>query len=215
MTAAPQNSFVIANADQTQFRTWGPTGPEWTSNPDEAIAFARREDAEKLAANDEDAWAIIPRDLAMTAVERMEAMTRALVRRFGAALLDALGGRSIVTLAELTGLSEEYLDKLLVDLAAGTGDIDLREMASLAYALDLRIEFKIIPNHVIDGAKVAAQNRAIREALRGGNGTHDNAKLFEFLADRLVHEHGENENLDYIHAARKRAKMIREALKDT
>ena len=51
-------------------------------------------------------------------------------------------------------------------------------------------------------------------ALRGGNGDRDNPELLEWLADRLVNVHGENENTDFIRACHTRAAMIRNALKD-
>jgi hypothetical protein len=50
--------WIIGNAAKTQWRTWGFTGPEWTSDRDAALRFARRIDAEAFSTNDEDAWAI-------------------------------------------------------------------------------------------------------------------------------------------------------------
>ena len=61
--------------------------------------------------------------------------------------------------------------------------------------------------------KFAIEQKKLHRALRGGNAEKDNAELFEWLADRLVNEYGENPKNDYIIACRERAKMIRNALK--
>lgn len=42
-----------------RYRTWGDFGPEWTNDPNKAIRFARRRDAEMFARDDEDAWHIV------------------------------------------------------------------------------------------------------------------------------------------------------------
>jgi hypothetical protein len=51
--------WIIANADETAFRAWH-MGPIWTDSRDKALRFARREDAETFAREDEDAWKILP-----------------------------------------------------------------------------------------------------------------------------------------------------------
>jgi len=56
-----------------------------------------------------------------------------------------------------------------------------------------------------------AEVEKLREALRGGNATKDNADLLEWFADRLVNE-GANPNVDYIRCARDRVRWIRAAL---
>lgn len=61
--AAPQDAtggWVVADADGARFRRWGDWGPVWTGDVDAALQFARREDAEAFAADDEDAWKILP-----------------------------------------------------------------------------------------------------------------------------------------------------------
>lgn len=42
-----------------RYRTWGDFGPEWTNDPNKALRFARRQDAEMFARDDEDAWHIV------------------------------------------------------------------------------------------------------------------------------------------------------------
>jgi len=42
-----------------RYRMWGLMGPEWTNDPNKALRFARREDAEAFARDDEDAWHIV------------------------------------------------------------------------------------------------------------------------------------------------------------
>jgi hypothetical protein len=52
--------FIIATADEEEFMKWGDSGPEWTKDREEAIRFARRDDAEAVAAESEKAWKIFP-----------------------------------------------------------------------------------------------------------------------------------------------------------
>lgn len=52
--------YVVANGPQTAFRCWHPEGPGWTDDKRQALMFARRMDAEAFAAEDPDAWAILP-----------------------------------------------------------------------------------------------------------------------------------------------------------
>lgn len=76
-------------------------------------------------------------------------------------------------------------------------------------SVEERIEGRISAD---DFMRMCAAIERLQRALRGGNADKDNAELFEWLADRLVHVHGESENVDYIHACRERAAMIRTAL---
>jgi len=50
--------FVIGDGQGKRWRCWGESGPEWTTDRDAALRFSRREDAEAVARNDEDAWQI-------------------------------------------------------------------------------------------------------------------------------------------------------------
>lgn len=59
--------FVVCDATRKKFRAWGIAGPEWTSSLNDALWFARRSDAERFCADDEDAWYISP-----TATLRLE-----------------------------------------------------------------------------------------------------------------------------------------------
>lgn len=52
-------SFIVANGDRTKFRGWGDEGPTWVATIFEALHFARRSDADRFCADDEDAWAIL------------------------------------------------------------------------------------------------------------------------------------------------------------
>lgn len=55
--------FVVADGGSTgenRFRTMNQGMSAWTLDIDEALQFARRKDAETFAAEDEDAWQILP-----------------------------------------------------------------------------------------------------------------------------------------------------------
>lgn len=52
--------WIVGNGDGTKWRYWGAFGPEWTPDRNMATRYARREDAEAVHANDEDAWTIHP-----------------------------------------------------------------------------------------------------------------------------------------------------------
>lgn len=52
--------YIVSNGARDRFRCWGQLGPEWTEDRDAALRFARRQDADAFAAEDEDAWAIVP-----------------------------------------------------------------------------------------------------------------------------------------------------------
>jgi hypothetical protein len=59
---AKAQGFVVANVhddERQRFRAWGQFGPMWTANRTEALYFARRIDAERFCAEDEDAWRIL------------------------------------------------------------------------------------------------------------------------------------------------------------
>lgn len=52
------DGFVITNGDDTQARTNTFEGPGWTKDLNKALWLARRDDAERYCADDEDAWHI-------------------------------------------------------------------------------------------------------------------------------------------------------------
>lgn len=52
--------FIVANSNHNKFRTWQAEGPAWTETKKDAVVFLRRADAEKVFAEDLDAWAILP-----------------------------------------------------------------------------------------------------------------------------------------------------------
>lgn len=58
--ASPAQSWVVADGQGLRWRKWGDFGPEWTTDRDAALHFARRTDAEAFAKEDEDAWLIQP-----------------------------------------------------------------------------------------------------------------------------------------------------------
>lgn len=64
--------WVVGNNERTKWRGWGPTGPRWVSDPEEAVRFARRQDAEAVFSEDEDVWCITT----------LEALRRQQVRLF-------------------------------------------------------------------------------------------------------------------------------------
>lgn len=51
-------SWIVANGAGTMWRAWGDWGFEWTQDRDLAIQYTRRGDAEKVHAEDLDAWLI-------------------------------------------------------------------------------------------------------------------------------------------------------------
>jgi hypothetical protein len=56
--AAITGGWIVGNASADRWRSWGALGPCWTSDRDKATRFARREDAEAVHAEDEDAWRV-------------------------------------------------------------------------------------------------------------------------------------------------------------
>ncbi|MBH1418086.1 hypothetical protein I5U33_07585 [Stenotrophomonas maltophilia] len=52
--------FVISNGSGEKYMAWGQAGPEWTADRSAALWLVRRSDAEALAAENEDAWSILP-----------------------------------------------------------------------------------------------------------------------------------------------------------
>jgi len=67
MQAAPSwpepacsGGFVISNGSGDKYMAWGQVGPEWVTDRAAALWLVRRADAEALAAENEDAWSILP-----------------------------------------------------------------------------------------------------------------------------------------------------------
>ena len=52
--------WVVMNGDGTQYRTWKDGWSAWTDHREEATRYARRQDAEAVHSEDEDAWFIVP-----------------------------------------------------------------------------------------------------------------------------------------------------------
>lgn len=52
--------YVIADGTGEKFMAWGQVGPEWVADRSAALWLVRRADAEALAAENEDAWLILP-----------------------------------------------------------------------------------------------------------------------------------------------------------
>lgn len=52
------DGWIVGNSDQTRWRAWDETGPIWVESRDAATRYARREDAESVHREDEDAWSI-------------------------------------------------------------------------------------------------------------------------------------------------------------
>ena len=54
------DGYVILNGDNTKARCWNDAClPGWTTEIDKALWFARRADAERFGAEDEDAWCVL------------------------------------------------------------------------------------------------------------------------------------------------------------
>lgn len=60
--------WVVGNAQANMFRAWQ-DGPCWTTDPNEALHFVRRKDADEFCADDEDAWRIIRHRIPVTSAE--------------------------------------------------------------------------------------------------------------------------------------------------
>lgn len=56
---AGAHGWIVGSGDGRQWRTWADGSPAWTDNPKLATRFARREDAEAVHAEDEDAWTVV------------------------------------------------------------------------------------------------------------------------------------------------------------
>lgn len=52
--------WIVGNGAGTAWRVWRDGFPEWTEQRDVATRYARREDAEAVHREDEDAWIVIP-----------------------------------------------------------------------------------------------------------------------------------------------------------
>ena len=52
--------WVIGDADGKRWRSWGPLGPIWVADLNEATRYHRRCDAENVHGCDEDAWLVMP-----------------------------------------------------------------------------------------------------------------------------------------------------------
>lgn len=65
---ADAGGWIVGNANADRWRTWNALSfSDWTKDRDKATRYARREDAEAVHAQDEDAWRIEP--YARTAIE--------------------------------------------------------------------------------------------------------------------------------------------------
>lgn len=69
LTVGGGQAWVVADGQGARWRMWGSFGPEWTSDRDQALHFARRADAEAFASDDEDAWLIQPVGVLAQAVD--------------------------------------------------------------------------------------------------------------------------------------------------
>lgn len=58
--AAVVAGWVVGNANDDQWRSWEFGAPVWVTDRDRATRYARREDAEAVHAEDEDAWRVTP-----------------------------------------------------------------------------------------------------------------------------------------------------------
>jgi hypothetical protein len=70
LPASEPTGWIVANGDGTKWGCWKNGLPDWTYNRDEATRYARREDAEAVHSEDEDAWSIKPYSIVAPAVER-------------------------------------------------------------------------------------------------------------------------------------------------
>ena len=57
---AHEGGWIVTSADGLRFRMWETGFPRWTDRRADATRYARREDAEAVHSEDEDAWRVIP-----------------------------------------------------------------------------------------------------------------------------------------------------------
>ena len=73
-------AWIVGNGNDTQWRVWKDGMPTWTDHRSEATQYARREDAEAVHREDEDAWTIQPYtrffDLSRASPERLKGALR-------------------------------------------------------------------------------------------------------------------------------------------
>lgn len=77
-TPATPAGWIVSNANGDRWRTWEGGFSAWTDDREKATRYARREDAEAVHAEDEDAWRIEPYGPATPAGEELR-----LLERFG------------------------------------------------------------------------------------------------------------------------------------
>lgn len=58
--AEGEKGWIVGSGDGKRWRTWKDGWSDWTDDRDQAVRYARREDAEAVHAEDEDAWTIQP-----------------------------------------------------------------------------------------------------------------------------------------------------------
>ncbi|HUD91217.1 hypothetical protein [Sphingobium sp.] len=73
--------WVVANGAGDRWRTWDGLGPRWTWDKSKATRYHRRQDAEQVHAEDEDAWFVQPYGPALRASEQDVEGVKAAVRR--------------------------------------------------------------------------------------------------------------------------------------
>ncbi len=59
-TTHTTDGFVVLSGDKLRYRTWVNGSPAWTEDLGEATRYARKEDADAVHAEDEDAWVVWP-----------------------------------------------------------------------------------------------------------------------------------------------------------
>ncbi len=57
------HGWVIADGSEKKYRGWDSLGPVWVTNIRDAVYFARRQDAEEVFQEDEDAWHVLRKPL--------------------------------------------------------------------------------------------------------------------------------------------------------
>ena len=105
----------------------------------------------------------------------------------------------------LEGMEAHAAYKLhrLRDSVRATGDGN--DTSRLA---DCRADLRIFSKHL----PLLKAAPAMEDALNMGEGTLPLADFLEWLADRMVHVYGENERIDFVLAARRRAVLVRAVL---
>lgn len=115
--------WIVGNGAGTCWRMWKLGNPVWTNDRAKATRYARREDAEAVHAEDEDAWSVVPYSAGSTSDEAaVEAAARAIAEGVGAT---CRSGEAIKTTDDLRSAE--------LDIGSGYDLLDIARAAITAH----------------------------------------------------------------------------------